>query len=358
MTVAMRADDADIAKALRSLALVHKMANAVEVRHDVYFTAPMQPVLDPWGHSLRGEALTGGYRIVAAGADGAFDQTTWAAAGQFEGLDGDVVFESGKLLRSNRNWLVQQVNRSGESGAALEELRTAELEYMTARSPVVTDIMASKMTEVALAEIGAQVEAHAKANGSSAATFAFPAVHDGWATDLRWVVDANSYRIVSAGSDKKFDPTSWGRPIAAASTAEDLVFANGQLVRSHDERAILKAASNTLAAVPSPQPVDTAPHDPRFARIDKTITPPKVLKRVEPLYSEKYRAVKISGLVIVEAELSETGSVGDVRLLKSVAPDLDQSAMDAVRQWTFAPAMRDGKPIAVLFNLTINFALN
>ena len=36
---------------------------------------------------------------------------------------------------------------------------------------------------------------------------------------------------------------------------------------------------------------------------------------------------------------------------------MDMAALDAVRQWTFKPAVQDGKPVASLFNLTINFKL-
>ncbi len=59
----------------------------------------------------------------------------------------------------------------------------------------------------------------------------------------------------------------------------------------------------------------------------------------------------------MEAAISDTGIVENVRLVKSCAPDLDTAAMDAVRRWTFEPAKMDGKPVAVLFNLTVNFKL-
>ena len=46
-----------------------------------------------------------------------------------------------------------------------------------------------------------------------------------------------------------------------------------------------------------------------------------------------------------------------IGLLKSLGPAMDMAAIDAVRLWSFKPATLDGKPIPVLFNLTINFKL-
>jgi protein TonB len=104
---------------------------------------------------------------------------------------------------------------------------------------------------------------------------------------------------------------------------------------------------------PDPAVVALAP----WVRIDKTITPPVVVKRTEPEYPEDDRRWRISGIVILQIAIADTGAVGDIRILKSLAPDFDMSAIAAVRQWEFRPAMRDGKTVPVLFNLTINFKL-
>jgi TonB family protein len=60
---------------------------------------------------------------------------------------------------------------------------------------------------------------------------------------------------------------------------------------------------------------------------------------------------------VLEVAISETGAVENVAVIKSLAPGLDMAAVNAVRQWKFKPATRDGKPVPVLFNLTINFKL-
>ena len=45
----------------------------------------------------------------------------------------------------------------------------------------------------------------------------------------------------------------------------------------------------------------------------------------------------------------------EVRVIKGIDKDVDQSAVDAVREWRFAPARKNDKPIAVRVNLEIDF---
>ena len=45
-------------------------------------------------------------------------------------------------------------------------------------------------------------------------------------------------------------------------------------------------------------------------------------------------------------------------VLKELPAGLSDSALDAVRQWTFQPATLHGEPVEVIFNLTVNFKLD
>ena len=55
----------------------------------------------------------------------------------------------------------------------------------------------------------------------------------------------------------------------------------------------------------------------------------------------------------------ENGSVGDIQVAKSAGHrDLDVSAMDAVKQWRFEPALRGKDPVAVWATVPVNFELH
>ena len=61
------------------------------------------------------------------------------------------------------------------------------------------------------------------------------------------------------------------------------------------------------------------------------------------------------GLVVVEANVNERGTVGDTRLLRSIPP-LDPAAVDAVRQWEYEPARRSGLAVPFLAIVNITFS--
>lgn len=92
-------------------------------------------------------------------------------------------------------------------------------------------------------------------------------------------------------------------------------------------------------------------------RVGEDVKAPVVISRVEPIYPEDARKARVAGIVIIEALIDKSGNVRDARVLKPLPFDLDQAALDSIRQWKFRPATRNGEPVDVLFNLTINFQL-
>lgn len=102
----------------------------------------------------------------------------------------------------------------------------------------------------------------------------------------------------------------------------------------------------------------------RLVEFEKGATPvregvpaPKSIKSVTPVYPEEARKNGIQGVVILEAKADESGRVIDIMVLKSV-PELDQAALDAVRQWVYEPLVIEGKAKKVVFTVTVKFALD
>ena len=83
--------------------------------------------------------------------------------------------------------------------------------------------------------------------------------------------------------------------------------------------------------------------------------PPVAIKHVNPLVSDMAKRAGISGIVIVELMIDHNGAVKGGRIVKPLPYGLDQSALDAVKQWTFRPATLNGQPVGVLFNITVSF---
>lgn len=58
---------------------------------------------------------------------------------------------------------------------------------------------------------------------------------------------------------------------------------------------------------------------------------------------------------LVKLTIPPDGIPKDVTIAKGYRPEFDQSALEAVRQWRFQPAMKDGKPLEVTVTLQVVF---
>jgi TonB family protein len=73
---------------------------------------------------------------------------------------------------------------------------------------------------------------------------------------------------------------------------------------------------------------------------------PKVIQHVDPILAPRSTFSDSGGRpVLVQLTVQTDGVPRDVTVTKGVREDLDQSTLDAVRQWRFQPATRDGKPV-------------
>jgi periplasmic protein TonB len=84
---------------------------------------------------------------------------------------------------------------------------------------------------------------------------------------------------------------------------------------------------------------------------------PEAVTKVAPIYPDIARDAGVDGQVMVQALVGKDGRVKDVRVVKSI-PMLDQSAINAVKQWVFKPALSNNKPVAVWVAVPVKFSLH
>ena len=93
-------------------------------------------------------------------------------------------------------------------------------------------------------------------------------------------------------------------------------------------------------------------------KVGKGVAPPRLIKSPDPKYTEAARETKIEGRVVLWLIVNTQGMAEGIRIQKSLDPGLDQSAAEAVSRWKFAPATKDGRPVAVMINVEVNFKLD
>jgi protein TonB len=86
---------------------------------------------------------------------------------------------------------------------------------------------------------------------------------------------------------------------------------------------------------------------------------PRLLQEVKPNYTSDAMRARIEGLVVLEIVVLPDGSVGRVRVVRSLDDrfGLDQEAINAVRRWRFDPSRRAGKAVAVRVQAELFFHL-
>jgi periplasmic protein TonB len=87
------------------------------------------------------------------------------------------------------------------------------------------------------------------------------------------------------------------------------------------------------------------------------IEPPRLLREVKADYTEEARQRGISGEVVMEIVVRRDGSIGDIKILQGLGGGLNDRAVQAVRQWRFAPAQRQGVPVDVIVEVAVEFKL-
>jgi len=112
-----------------------------------------------------------------------------------------------------------------------------------------------------------------------------------------------------------------------------------------------------LIGVPEPPP----PSGPLLAGVGNVTNPILIQEsKIDPEYPELARVARLEGNVILQAIIHADGSVGEIEVLRTNRPNMgfEESAMEAVAQWRYEPALQNGKPVEVYFTVFVNFTLH
>jgi protein TonB len=90
------------------------------------------------------------------------------------------------------------------------------------------------------------------------------------------------------------------------------------------------------------------------------VTNPDVIRSVDPGYTSDAMRNKIQGVMEIEAVVLPNGTVGEMRIVKSIDSKygLDQQGLLAAKQWLFRPGMKDNEKVAVRVILELTFRLH
>jgi TonB family protein len=92
-------------------------------------------------------------------------------------------------------------------------------------------------------------------------------------------------------------------------------------------------------------------------RPDSRVEVPEKVRHVNPGYPPSLQARGVTGVVLLEAEITGTGCVRTAKVLRTPDPSFSASALHAVSGWRFKPTVIDGVAVPVVMTVTVSFAL-
>jgi TonB family protein len=139
------------------------------------------------------------------------------------------------------------------------------------------------------------------------------------------------------------------RPKTEAEGQEPVVAPAATSIATGTNGSELSALVNTNAINARRAPQETL-------RISQGVSQGLIVKRVQPVYPEQARQMRVEGKVELQANISKSGSITGVKQL-SGDPLLGRAATDAVRQWKYKPYFLNGEPIEIQTQITVIFKL-
>jgi protein TonB len=127
---------------------------------------------------------------------------------------------------------------------------------------------------------------------------------------------------------------------------------------------ILSSGANAVLPPPPPPPppveAETAPPPPKVVppaepvRVGGYVREPRPIRVVPPIYPPLASRTRVSGVVVLEATLTEQGTVDEIRVV-SGHPLLIDAAIACVKQWRYEPTLLNGIPVAVILQAKVRF---
>jgi periplasmic protein TonB len=87
------------------------------------------------------------------------------------------------------------------------------------------------------------------------------------------------------------------------------------------------------------------------------VSAPRPIFSPDPEYTDEAHKAKYQGTCVLWMIVGPDGKPRDIKVARTLGLGLDEKAIEAVKQWKFEPAMKDGQLVAVQINVEVSFRL-
>ena len=144
------------------------------------------------------------------------------------------------------------------------------------------------------------------------------------------------------------------RPVNAAQQEHDLYYVRIYVRRAAAWQLVSHRTVREAGGTPS---TSTTSGFSGAYRPGNGVTVPRAIAQPGPRYTPEAMRAKVQGAVFLECVVQTDGTVGEVRVVRSLDREngLDEAAIRAAKQWRFAPGTLNGQPVPVIVTIEMTF---
>jgi TonB family protein len=113
-----------------------------------------------------------------------------------------------------------------------------------------------------------------------------------------------------------------------------------------------KALGGIITTTPVSMPVSV----PQVLKVSQGVSEGLLVKRVQPVYPEQARQMRVQGPVQLQATINKDGNISNVKVMTGNA-QLARAAVEAVKQWKYKPYYLNNEPVEIQTQIIVNFKL-
>jgi TonB family protein len=139
-------------------------------------------------------------------------------------------------------------------------------------------------------------------------------------------------------------------------------FKDGHAVKVSTKMPFDFAFSDRIKDLPETMPAraaggNTGSSSPQRISLPQGVSRGYLIHKVTPVYPMSARMNHVQGTVVLRAVIGKDGHIEDLHVVSGPS-ELTAAAIGAVEQWRYKPFLRDGEPVEVETNITVNFTLS
>jgi TonB family protein len=113
-----------------------------------------------------------------------------------------------------------------------------------------------------------------------------------------------------------------------------------------------KALGGIITTTPVSMPISV----PQVVKVSQGVSEGLLVKRVQPVYPEQARQMRVQGPVQLQATINKDGNISNVKVVSGNA-QLARATVEAVKQWKYKPYYLNNEPVEIQTQIIVNFKL-